>query len=181
MPQSTRLLVVDPDRKQVSEFGSMLAQEDCYLVAAESGTEALELARHESFDLVICEFRLEGIGGLALIAEFQRKDPHLPVVMVTKNPGSNTAIEAIKSGAYDFLAKPVDPDELRKVVREAVAASRRMSKQVEIGVEADSPSPDSDALIGKSREMLEIYKALGRLSATPVTVLIRGETGTGKE
>ena len=119
--------------------------------------------------------------GLALTAELQRMNSRIPVIVIAKNPGSNTAIEAIKAGAYDFLAKPVEPNEIQKVLSEAIAASRRMTNTVEIGASGADSTSDRDALIGKSRAMLEVYKSLGRLSATPVTVLVRGETGTGKE
>ena len=176
---SARLLIVDPDPDQFAELGRVFADTDWYLASAATGTEAVDRAQNERFDAVICEFRLEGIGGLNLISELQKSNSKLPVVILTGKSDSRTAIEAIKAGAYDFLAKPADAAELKKTVSEAIQASRRMSKPVEIGGRTDSG--EGDALMGQSRAMLEVYKALGRLSATPVTVLIRGETGTGKE
>ena len=122
---SSRILIVDPDSAFVGELASFFASEDYYLIAAETGQDALEMARDESFDAIICEYRLEGMGGLALIAELRKLNSRLPIVMVTKNPGSQTAIEAIKSGAYDFISKPAAPQEIRKVISEAIAASRR--------------------------------------------------------
>ena len=182
MPRpSSRILIVDSDVDHIGDLGRFFANENYYLVSAKSGDEALDLAQQQSFDAVICEYRLEGLGGLALTAELQRMNSRIPVIVIAKNPGSNTAIEAIKAGAYDFLAKPVEPNEIQKVLSEAIAASRRMTNTVEIGASGADSTSDRDALIGKSRAMLEVYKSLGRLSATPVTVLVRGETGTGKE
>jgi len=144
------------------------------------GEQALERIDSDHFDAVITEHQLEKITGLALIVALQKRFPRLPVVVVTEDSGSAEAIEAIKAGAYDFLPKPIDGDEIRKVLGEAITASRRMSKAVEIG-SATEAEPHADAIIGRSREMMRVYRELGLLSATPVTVMIRGETGTGKE
>jgi len=177
---SSRLLLLELGNSGKSEITQALAREDCYLVSGDSTDGALELARNEDFDTVICDYRPDDESSRSFLAELRRSRPHLPLILVSENPDSEIAIEAIKAGAYDLIARPVDPEELRKIVTEAVAASRRMSTAVEIG-DAVQPGDSGDAIIGRSRAMLEVYKSLGRLSATPVTVLIRGETGTGKE
>ncbi len=96
---------------------------------------------------------------------------------MTAHHTTETAIEATKLGAYDYLLKPFDPAELLDMIDKAVASSRLSSDQVEIG-ETAAPT---DAIVGNSRPMQSVYKEIGRLAAKPVTVLIRGETGTGKE
>ncbi len=144
----------------------------------------MELCQTETFDAVICDAAISGsgeVGTTPLLHELRRTRPKLPVIATAASPGSGTAIEAIKGGAYDFLPKPVEAEELRRVVAEAIAAARRMSNAVAIGDADTSSAEPGDALIGGGRAMLEVYKSLGRLTATPVTVLIRGETGTGKE
>ena len=178
--RSARLLIADPDPKSVEQLTAAFSRDDCYLVTCSSVDEALELSQTEAFDAVICDVVLTANhGGRRLVTDLRKLRPKLPVIAMAENPGSGTAIEAIKSGAYDFLPKPVETDELKRVVSEAIAAARRMSKAVVIGEADTSATEPGDALIGRSRAMLEVYKALGRLTATPVTVLIRGETGTG--
>ncbi|MCB1234208.1 MAG: sigma-54-dependent Fis family transcriptional regulator [Verrucomicrobiae bacterium] len=186
MPKtSARVLLVATDPVAQAAMARSFENDDAYLVTVPRIAEALDLIAAENFDAVVLDdFDPEPVGGGAdPISEFRKRSPRLPVVVVANGTGSDIAIRAIKAGAYDFLAKPVDTSELRKAVSGAVAAARRMSTTVEFGgkANAEGPSPDEDALIGSGRAMLEVYKSLGRLSATPVTVLIRGETGTGKE
>ena len=114
---------------------------------------------------------------LKLVADLQAQRPKMPVIVVTAEESSQIAIEAIKAGAYDCLLQPLDREELVSVLQNALEDARRMSKPVEIG----QVYPDQDTIVGKSRAMREIYKQLGRIAAQPVTVLVRGETGTGKE
>lgn len=179
---SSRLLIVNPDLDSVETLTDVFARDDCFLVTSRDSGEALDLARSESFDAAICDSSRTGKhDGLSLVAELRRCLPKLPVIATAANSGSETAIEAIKGGAYDFLPQPIEAEELRRVVADAIAAARRMSKAVTIGDQDSATAEAGDALIGRSRTMLEVYKSLGRLSATPVTVLIRGETGTGKE
>lgn len=182
--RSARLLIADSDPVAVDRLSAAFAREDCYLVTCRTGGEAMELCQTETFDAVICDTAISGsagAGSIPLLSELRRARPKLPVIATAENPGSGTAIEAIKAGAYDFLPKPVEAEELRRVVDEAIAAARRMSNAVAIGDAETSNAEPGDALIGGGRAMLEVYKSLGRLTATPVTVLIRGETGTGKE
>ncbi len=115
--------------------------------------------------------------GFSLIAKLHKRRPHLPIVVVTGSQDSRSAIEAIKAGAYDFLGKPADPAELTAALRQGIHRARHLSKPVEIG----QVYADQDTIIGRSRPMREIFKELGRVAAVPVAVLIRGETGTGKE
>jgi DNA-binding NtrC family response regulator len=103
--------------------------------------------------------------------------PRLPILMMTAHSTTETAIEAIQSGAYDYLVKPFEIPELLELVEQAVSASRLMSEPVQIGASSSA----HDAIVGASRPMQSIYKEIGRIASKPVSVLIRGETGTGKE
>ncbi|MEO0446830.1 MAG: sigma-54 dependent transcriptional regulator [Verrucomicrobiota bacterium] len=132
---------------------------------------------NEGADLVISEFHFPDHSGLRLVRELQSKNPRLPIVIVSREAGSDAAIEAIKLGAYDFLTKPVQFEELMEGIERALEDSRRSTTPVEIG----EVYPEQDTIVGKGRAMREIYKQLGRIAAQPVTVLVRGETGTGKE
>jgi len=117
------------------------------------------------------------VSGLELAAQLRAAKPKLPIIMMTAHGTTDTAIEATKLGAYEYLVKPFEAEDLLDVVAAAVAHSRLMSEPVEMG-EARSAR---FAIIGRSRAMQAIYKEIGRVAATPATVLIRGATGTGKE
>ena len=131
----------------------------------------------EPFDVVITDLKLPGLNGLELVRQLHEARPHLPIVLMTAHGTSETAIEATKFGAYEYLVKPFEMEELIALVEQATNASRLMSERVEIGG-ADSTH---DAIVGNSRAMQAIYKEIGRVAPMPVTVLIRGETGAGKE
>ena len=127
--------------------------------------------------MVITDLKLPGLSGLDLVAPLHSGKPKLPIIVMTAHGTTETAIEAMKLGACEYLLKPFEADELLDLVASAVASSRLMSEPVEMG-EARSAKR---AIIGNSRIMQNLYKEIGRVAATPVTVLIRGATGTGKE
>ncbi len=159
-----------------------LERQDFFLQVVADGELAVERIGDERFDAVIAEYRQPTLGGAELVGALLKHSPRLPVIVVTEESGSSAAIESIKAGAYDFLPKSISGDEWGSILRAAIAASRRMSKAVEIGADSLSDTESgADAIVGRSRAMMRVYRDLGLLSATPVTVLIRGETGTGKE
>ncbi len=146
-------------------------------VWAQDGNTGLKLALERDFDLVITDFRMEGIDGLQLIQEVHRKKPSLPVILITVSKSSEIAINAMRQGAYDCLTKPVSFFELIDVVKKALFTSADLPS-IE---KPREPEEEGSALVGSSRNMTQLFKEIGRIAATPVTVLIRGETGTGKE
>jgi DNA-binding NtrC family response regulator len=137
----------------------------------------LALAQTTPFDVVVTDLKLPGLNGLELIRQLHSTKPRLPLILMTAHGTTETAIEATKFGAYDYLLKPFEMTELLELVDSAVTSSRLMSEPVELG----STNMAHDAIIGQSRLMQTIYKEVGRVASKPVTVLIRGETGTGKE
>jgi DNA-binding NtrC family response regulator len=141
------------------------------------GDAGLARARVEEFDVVLTDMKLPGIGGLDLVRQLHAARPRLPIILMTAYGTTETAIEATKSGAYDYLLKPLELPELIALVGKAITSSRLMTEPVELG----GPSAARSALIGNSRAMQAIYKEIGRIASKPVNVLIRGETGTGKE
>ena len=177
MPPHLRILVADRDPGDSARLEAALKSRGHKVLSTVDGQAAVDLARNGDIDAVVTGYRLEPIGGLQLISQLHSSHPRLPIVMHTAHGSSNTAIKAIRNGAYDFLTKPADPEELLEVLIEAVRAAKLMSMPVEIG----QIYPEQDTIIGRSRAMTEIYKELGRIASKPVTVLIRGETGTGKE
>ena len=171
------ILLVEDDAAIASSLQRLLARSGYRVSHCARGDDGLERARGAHFDLVLTDFKLPGLNGVELAAQLHAERPLLPVIVMTAHGTTETAIEASRRGAYDYLLKPFEPAELLEVVRKAVATSRLASAPVELG-EATSPG---DALIGTSRGMQTLYKEIGRVAAKPVTVLIRGETGTGKE
>ncbi|MDB6059881.1 MAG: two component, sigma54 specific, transcriptional regulator, Fis family, partial [Verrucomicrobiales bacterium] len=144
---------------------------------ADRGDTGLHQAKMGKFDLVISDFKLPGMNGLELVKELHTFNPRLPIILMTAHGTTETAIEATKLGAYDYLLKPFEMEEMLDLVGKAVESSRLMTEPVEMG----GGETGRNAIIGNSRVMQQIYKEIGRIAAKPVTVLIRGETGTGKE
>jgi nitrogen regulation protein NR(I) len=172
-----RLLIIEDDLSTAAALQKVLRAENYTVDLAERGDEGLAQARQQPYDLVITDLKLPGLGGLELVAQLRATKPKLPMIMMTAHGTTETAIEATKRGAFEYVVKPFEADELLDLVATAVAHARRMSEPVEMG-EARSARY---AVVGTSRVMQILYKEIGRVAATSATVLIRGETGTGKE
>src|SRR5262249_29679276 len=128
-------------------------------------------------NVVITDLRLPGIDGLELVRQLHAAQPRLPIILITAFGTTETAIEATKLGAYDYLLKPFDMPHMIDLVRKAAASNRMMSEPVILG----EPGQAREAIVGRSPSMQAIYKEIGRIASKPISVLIRGETGTGKE
>ncbi len=177
MISSPKILLVEDDAAIVATLKRVLASED-YVVAVETrGDTGLQRAREEAFDAVITDLKLPGLSGLELVRELHAARPRLPILMITAHGTTETAIEATHSGAFDYLLKPIEIPELLSILDLAVSAGRLMTEPVHIGATGAA----RDAIVGRSRAMQAVYKEIGRVADKPVTVLIRGETGTGKE
>src|SRR4051812_30155327 len=147
---------------------------------AATGKAGLERVRAHPPDVILLDLRLPDQSGLDVFQGIRTFDARIPVVFVTTIKTADTAIEAMKLGAFDYLFKPLDLGQVRKVVGEAVEVSKRM-RALAVVTET-SPDPDVDgAILGACPAMGEVYKAIGRVAGQDVAVLIAGETGTGKE
>jgi DNA-binding NtrC family response regulator len=172
-----RILLIEDDSSTAASLQKVLCAEGYEVVVASRGDEGLNQAQQQNFHVVVTDLRLPGLGGMELVEKLHTAKPKQPIMLMTAHGTTETAIEATKLGACDYLLKPFEADELLDMVASAVASSRLMSEPVEMG---DAQS-DRSAIIGNSRAMQAIYKEVGRVAATPATVLIRGATGTGKE
>jgi two-component system nitrogen regulation response regulator GlnG len=145
-----------------------------------TGDHGLQRVRNQTPDVILLDLRLPDQSGLEVYQQIRQIDARIPVIFITLTKGADAAIEAMKQGAYDYLFKPLDLNQLRRVVAEALEVARRMS---EVAVVADSTSdPDVEGVIlGSCPAMREVYKAIGRVAAQQVPVLITGQSGTGKE
>jgi two-component system nitrogen regulation response regulator GlnG len=171
------LLLIDDDAVHVPEqVRQTFPAPENRVIVAENANHGVELVRRRPPDVVLLDLHLADSPGLDVYRSIRAIDARLPVIFITTAQTADGAIEAVKHGAFDYLAKPLDLDQLRKVVAEALEV-RRFPR-------ASSPSiaaASEGAMLGASPRMLEIYKAIGRVAAQDVTVLITGESGTGKE
>lgn len=177
MKPQPKILLVEDDAGIVGGLRKGLQSEGYDVAVAERGDVGLTQAKEQSFDVVITDLKMPGLSGLELVEQLHAAKPKLPILLMTAFGTTETAIEATKLGAYDYLLKPFDMTELLDLVAKSVACNRLMSEPVEMG----EAQPNQSAIIGNSRAMQSLYKEIGRVAATAVTVLIRGETGTGKE
>jgi len=177
MNQRPRILLIEDDSGIAEALKKDLQTEGYQVSVAARGDEGNSLAQKETWEVVITDMKMPGLSGLDLVAQLHAAKPKLPIIMMTAFGTTETAIEATKLGAYDYLLKPFDMGEMLDLVARAVGSSRLMSEPIDMGQICGAQS----AIIGSSRAMQAIYKEIGRVAATAVTVLIRGETGTGKE
>src|SRR5207248_592229 len=175
------LLLIDDDPALIPEQVRQAFPAPSHRVeVAASGAEGIERVRARPPDVILLDLGLPDQSGLEVYQQVRRIDARIPVIFVTMAKGADAAIEAMKQGAYDYLFKPLDPHQLRRVVGEAVEVARRMREPAVVAETA--PDPDVDgAIVGACPAMREVYKAIGRVAAQDVPVLITGESGTGKE
>src|SRR5712664_2836162 len=175
------VLLIDDDPVLIPEQVRQAFPAPRYRVdVAATGAEGLELARARPPDVILLDLRLPDQSGLEVYQQIRQIDARIPVIFVTLAKTADAAIEAMKQGAYDYLFKPLDPHQLRRVVGEALEVARRMREPAVLAETA--PDPDVDgAIVGSCPAMRDVYKAIGRVAAQDVPVLITGESGTGKE
>jgi nitrogen regulation protein NR(I) len=177
MSNHSKVLLIEDDPAIVVTLRRVLTEEGHQVEIETRGDSGLDRARTDPFDVVITDMKLPGLNGLDLVRQLRTARPRLPIILITAHGTTETAIEATKSGAYDYLLKPFEMPELIELVERAVTNSRLMSEPVELGGQTAART----ALVGNSRVMQSIYKEIGRVASKPVNILIRGETGTGKE
>lgn len=171
------VLLVEDDPAVADSIRMHLQREGYDILSFDRAENALDALNRERVSVLITDIKLPGISGFDLLLRVREERPRLPVLVITAHGTTDTAIEATKRGAYDYLVKPFDPEELVELVSVASESSEAMSEQVALG-EKDAPGP---ALVGRSRVMQNLCKEIGRIAPTSVPVLILGETGTGKE
>jgi len=178
LPEKKQVLIVDDEPNLRKILSAQLTRDGYDVMIAEDGAQGLAMLRENHIDMVITDLKMPKVDGMTLLKEALREDPELPVVMITAHGTVDTAVEALKSGAFDYLTKPFDKDEVRQIVAKALK-TKELS-----GAEASHASTASTArfgIIGSSPGITELYNVLERVADTPTTVLITGESGTGKE
>ncbi|MFN7942720.1 MAG: sigma-54 dependent transcriptional regulator [Thermoanaerobaculia bacterium] len=177
---SARVLIVD-DESSITDFLSMLcAEEGLEVATADSVREAREKLSDTPPDLVLCDLMMPDGSGLDLLREIKEHEPGTSVIMLTAYTSTKTAIEAMKLGAYDYVAKPFDVDELRVVIQRALEKSQLVDENVYLKKELAQRYTFKN-IIGRSPKMHAVFALIERVARTASTVLIHGESGTGKE
>lgn len=176
-----KLLVVDDDPAILQCFQYAIDPGQATLLTASTVAEATAAFQEAGPDVVITDIRLSGASGLDLLRSLRTLDSRVPVILMTGCGTSNTAIDAMRSGAFDYLLKPLDLESLETVLDRAFEASRMARTPARISCDDGVESFDDDLLIGQCPAMQEIYRQIGRVAGQDVTVLILGESGTGKE
>jgi len=175
-----RILVVDDDSTIRSSFTEVLVDEQTSVWSAASAEEALAAIDVERPDLVLSDVRMPGLDGLALLRLLKERAPRTDVIIMTAYHDMPTAVAAMREGAFDFLPKPLDLEDLQQVL-DRVFEDRRVRERQHRAAEDAASRYQMDQLVGRDGRMLGIYKLVGQLAANRASVLIRGETGTGKE
>ncbi|HET8858323.1 sigma-54 dependent transcriptional regulator [Marivirga sp.] len=179
MKESKKLLIVDDDPSFNEMLSNYLSRNKYQVESAHSGHSALELLKKHNFDLVLTDFRLPKMNGLALIERIKKNQPQTPVILITNYADIRTAVQSIKLGAFEFVNKPVNPDELLKTIEKALDFN---AKPKNTGSDPDQPlSQNNQYIIGNNPLSLELWKQVNIVAPTKMSILIMGESGTGKE
>ena len=175
-----KVLIVDDDPSMRYSLTRMLEGQGLKVTPAKNGAEAISQFFADSPDLVVMDIKMPGQSGLDVLRQIKEKDPKALVILMTAFGTTETAIEAMKFGAFDYILKPFDIPKMRILVEQALEVSRMMKRMVSYPDRTEGEIAE-ESIVGSSRAMQEIYKLIGQVAPTDVTVLLRGESGTGKE
>lgn len=170
----SKLLIVDDEESicwGLSRLGQDMGHE---VTTAPSAEDALEFVRNEQFDVVVLDVRLPGMNGLAAIGELRQHAASVPIVVMTAYGDLETAVEAVRQGAFEYLVKPFDTERVRQVVTSAVEAQSRVHREI-------SPVTAVEGLVGTTPAMQDVFSRIALAAAANASVLLHGESGTGKE
>ncbi len=180
MSNPKRILVVDDDETHRLMLRATLESEGYTIHEADDGMTAVEAVKKEFYDLILMDIRMAHMSGIDALREIKRISPGIPALIMTAFASIETAVEAVKSGAYDYITKPLDIEKLKRSIASELEHSD-LRQEVAILKERIGDKFDLSNIIGKSRRMREVFELLGMAAPSDAAVLIQGESGTGKE
>jgi DNA-binding NtrC family response regulator len=191
LPEKKQVLIVDDEPNLRKILAAQLSRDGYDVLLAEDGEQGLALLREHHIDLVVTDLKMPKVDGMTLLREALAEQPELPIVMITAHGTVDTAVEALKLGAFDYLTKPFDKDEVRQIVGKALKTRELAGEEPSAAtLTATGGEPTAEiketegarfGIIGQSPGLTELYSVLERVADSPTTVLITGESGTGKE
>ncbi len=177
---SAKILLVDDEADMLSTCGAALSHEGWRVFPEQRGDAALERVKEESFDLLVADIRMPGLTGLELLKAAKSSDPSLPVIMITAFPEFDSALEALRAGAMDFVLKPFHPADLVSRIRRALE-ERHLKDENRLLARHVAREYVPVEIVGKAPSLLKVVELADKVAATPADVFILGESGTGKE
>src|SRR5210317_421442 len=178
--QHGRILVVDDEYSVRDSLLSWFRKDGHEVEVAENAKEALHSMQEHEFEVVLADIKMPGMDGLELQARIHEIDPTVAVIMITAFASVETAVQALKQGAFDYVTKPIDPDELSHLVRRALEQQQLREENERLRGVLDEIG-DVGTLVGESAPMRRVAEQIRQVAKTDATVLVRGESGTGKE
>ncbi|HAJ27145.1 MAG TPA: two-component system response regulator, partial [Syntrophus sp. (in: bacteria)] len=180
MKTKQTILVVDDDRAHRTMLRTLLSGRGYLIHEADDGETAIAAVHNQPFDLILMDIRMLKVSGLEALVEIKAFNPAIPVIIMTAHASLETAVEAVKKGAYDYLQKPLDFDELRLKMERAME-HRQLKEENALLKESLGSRFDRRNLIGSAPVMVRLLDTVAQVAPSEATVLITGESGTGKE
>jgi len=180
MIEKANILIIDDDESIRDSCSQVLKKEGYKAKAAQDGNEGLNIFKQEFFHLVLLDLKLPGLDGMEILSRIKEKYADTPVIIITGYASIESAVEAMKRGAFNYLTKPFSPDQLRITVKKALDSRKIFFENIYLREELEKKS-EFDMVIGKSKAMQKVMDIVRRVSSSESTVLITGESGTGKE
>jgi two-component system response regulator PilR (NtrC family) len=175
-----QILIVDDEQSMLDFLTLMLQKEGYDIITANDGAKAKEFIKKEKLDLIISDIKMPDIDGIELLKYIKEINPGATVILITAYASTKTAIQALKLGAYDYISKPFDIDELKIIIEKALE-KKRLTEEVSYLKRELAEKHSFANIIGKSKKMKELFQIIEKVASSNATVLIAGESGTGKE
>ena len=180
MEKDVNILVVDDEEIVRDSLCSWLKEDGYQAEAAEGGLKALEMMKQRSWNVLFVDLKMPGMDGLEVMRKVKEVQPEIPIIIITAYATVNTAVEAMKEGAYDYLVKPFNPEEISLIIRRLIEKQALLKENIFLRKELKKQFYFQD-LISKSRKMQDIFELARTVAKSNSTILILGESGTGKE
>ncbi|MFX0066896.1 MAG: sigma-54-dependent transcriptional regulator [Candidatus Hermodarchaeota archaeon] len=180
MKERTNILIIDDDSAIRDSCTQVFEKEGYTVKTAKDGMQGLKLFKNEFFHVVFLDLKLPGLPGMEILSKIKQETPETPVIIITGYASIDSAVEAMKRGAFDYLAKPFSPEELRVITKKALGSRKILLEILYLRKELEAKS-EFETIVGQSKAMEKVLDVVKQVSPTESTVLITGESGTGKE